>query len=484
MKKTENRTHPSGTLNRTPSGRTPSVDAIKSETEKKDTMRTAFREATSSPPVFGESMESDIYSMILSQVEPVPKSSNSTNTELKGIIEHPHPINWDAIHKLKDVSGHHNSCIQTKKCCTMGLGFVDDGEGLSKIKNDEEARQLAESMLSGRAYVNSKVDDILNPLCTFNFYHQFNQIVEDFMDMGQGYMEVVRDSSDRITALSFIPYGHLRAITYNGHLYFRYSCLGAFGQDKFFSMFGLSEKEWLMDTVYKNENIDPLSVSEIVPFILPSNRQRFYGYPDWVSACIDIELLKKAKQYKSDFYWNRGVIDKFISVIGECGPDTWDKLVLDIKGTVGGKRNFGTVLLNLADTESTVNVQDLGVTDGTEDQYAADSETITQSIVSAHGVPPLLANILIPGKLGASNEFINSLISFQLLRVNLYQSIIEKTLASTLGSDEGVEGLSEDDFRLRTITGQIDVLHMDTIGKMRSEAVADPERDLKKGVRD
>ena len=59
-------------------------------------------------------------------------------------------------------------------------------------------------------------------------------------------------------------------------------------------------------------------------------------------------------------------------------------------------------------------------------------------------------------------------------------------LASTLGGDEGVDGLKPEDFRLRTITSQIDVASADTMGKMRSEAV-DPKnkgRDLKKGVKD
>jgi len=113
-------------------------------------------------------------------------------------------------------------------------------------------------------------------------------------------------------------------------------------------------------------------------------------------------------------------------------------------------------------------------------------ETLTQNIVSSHRVPPLLANILIPGKLGASNEFINALIGFQLLVINPFQNVIEKMLAKTLGGDEGVEGLNPDDFRLRTITSQIDINGMDAISRSRSEATSgdNADRDYGDGVKE
>jgi hypothetical protein len=236
-----------------------------------------------------------------------------------------------------------------------------------------------------------------------------------------------------------------------------------------------------------NTTITREKVSEIIPFIQPSNRVKYYGYPDWVSATVDIDLLKKSKQYKADFYHNRGVLDKILIVTGQSveGED-WDTIKASIKSSIGGGNNFKSMAMNLANKEAKVDVINMGASGKDEEQFAKDNETLTQNIVSSHRVPPLLANILIPGKLGASNEFINSLIGFQLLVVSPYQNVFEKMLAKTLGGEDGVNGLGSEDFRLRTITSQIDLVGVDTVSRMRSEATdpANKDRDLSKGVKD
>ena len=125
-------------------------------------------------------------------------------------------------------------------------------------------------------------------------------------------------------------------------------------------------------------------------------------------------------------------------------------------------------------------------------QFAKDTEVYAQNVVSAHRVPLWLANILIPGKLGASNEAVQSLITFQLLNVGPKQNIIQQTLGRTLGgpvADGGVKGLEAEDFRLRKITSQFDIQGLDTVGRMREEAATatnsdGSKRDVSAGVKD
>jgi len=174
-------------------------------------------------------------------------------------------------------------------------------------------------------------------------------------------------------------------------------------------------------------------------------------------------------------------------VTGEAvNPEDWDRIKASLKASIGAGNNFNSMALNLSNEKAKVEVKNMGADGNTEDQFAKDMETLTQNIVSSHRVPPLLANILIPGKLGASNEFINALIGFQLLVINPFQNVIEKMLAKTLGGDEGVEGLNPDDFRLRTITSQIDINGMDAISRSRSEATSgdNADRDYGDGVKE
>ena len=424
----------------------------------------------------------------VAQQQDTPADSTPRSGSAKaGITQYPHPILFDAVYALKDISGHHSSCIQAKKYATVGLGFIDDGDDIKKAETGEEAAQQMESLLSGRGHVQSKVDDTLDPCTNFGFMNELLDACEDFMDGGTGYLEVHRDDSGEINGITQIPARDLWACTFDGHLYYMYRKPG--GTTQYWALFGKSNREWLMSDAgpFREGVLEPENVSEVIPFIQPSNRVKFYGYPDWLSASVDIDLLKKAKQYKADFYHNRGVIDKILVVSGEqVNSDAWGRIESAFKGTIGEGNNFNSIAMNFAKEGVTCTVENVGADQGTEEQFAKDLEALTQNIVSSHGVPPLLANILIPGKLGASNEFLNALMGFQLLRVNAYQNVFEKMLAKTLGGDDGFSSLGADDFKLRTITSQIDIPTTDTIGKMRSE-VSDPknaDRDLKKGVKD
>jgi capsid portal protein len=212
----------------------------------------------------------------------------------------------------------------------------------------------------------------------------------------------------------------------------------------------------------------------------------YYGYPEWLSAAPIIDLLRRALQYKSDWFVNRGVLDYIFTLAGSMDNKEWTKVQEFIQQSVGAGRNFKALALKM-NQEATSNVHHLSGDGKKEDQFAKDLDTFAQFIVSAHRVPPVLANILIPGKLGASNETIQAIVAFQLLVVGPIQRNIEKTLARTLGdATEGIQGLTAEDFRLVPITSQFDISGLDTIGRSRSEAMdgQNQNRDYSQGVKD
>jgi hypothetical protein len=120
-----------------------------------------------------------------------------------------------------------------------------------------------------------------------------------------------------------------------------------------------------------------------------------------------------------------------------------------------------------------------------EDGFTKKSETMALDIVTAHQVPPLLAGIQIPGKLGANNEMINAMMAFQTLVVAPMQKTIMTILNNTLGNslyNAGID-LGSDAFKLKTIMDEIDLQKADTAGRMREE-VTGSKRDLSAGTKD
>jgi capsid portal protein len=432
------------------------------------------------------------------KTSPPESNLNNDSTTSFNYTIYPQPISFSSVIKLKDISTHHNSCIQTKKYSTVGLGFYGDDEIVDNDKTVEEVAEDVEgakanttvaeivSLLSGNQRVNSKVDDLLDPFTYFGFSNELMDATEDFMDTGTGYLEVAKDAEGTITGISHTPVADLWPAKMGNILFYVYR--NPNGSDKFFALFG--RKDELIAKYPDGSKPNPEDVSEIIPFIMPSNRVKFYGYADWLAAVVDIDLTAMAKQYKADFYSNRGVLDFLISVLGTSVDDKqWAEIKGIASGAQGAGKNYRNGAINLTAENASVQVDKLAMDMNTEEQFAKDVEVLSQNIVSAHRTPPLLANILIPGKLGATNEFINALIAYQLLTIGPYQQIIQSQLGRTLGNSDfnGGLDLDADSFRLRTLTSQINITGLDAVSRSRTEATdgdTNNDRDYEDGVKE
>jgi hypothetical protein len=107
-------------------------------------------------------------------------------------------------------------------------------------------------------------------------------------------------------------------------------------------------------------------------------------------------------------------------------------------------------------------------------------------------VPPILAGILIPGKLGATNETPNAILAFQALVIGPAQETLESILDMTLGNSKlnGQLGLKPGDFKFKTIVDEIaeqmeKINPMDTLASSREQLPeqAKEGRDLKEGLK-
>lgn len=227
-------------------------------------------------------------------------------------------------------------------------------------------------------------------------------------------------------------------------------------------------------------------MSELIHFRRPNSFSRWYGYTDWLAAVQPIELTQCASQHQYDFFLNRGVPELLISVEGYKVPKPdWDAFLGEMKNHIGLKKSHKTQAINFAGSkDARVVVHKLAMEGQTDGLFTQLAEVLSSAIVSAHGCPPLLAGIQIPGKLGASNELANALMAFQALRIGPSQHLFESTLIVTLGSE--FPEIKEEEWKFRTILEDLDIAQVATVGGMKqplNQAKAEG-RDLGAGMKD
>lgn len=384
-----------------------------------------------------------------------------------------HPFNYDAARKLVNANTHHSACLRAKRTSTTGLGFQDE-----------------------------KTHEVLDDLCDdgTDFQEVLDDVGEDFMAVGQGYMEVVREDG-QITGLHHCPASDVHVFVENQRHDRHYEIateealetgagtslrFARFGDLDDFLRRGRSQDSVSAEVAGGYFRVDEdQTVSELIEFRQPSALSQLYGFPDWLAAVSAIELVSMLVQHEFDFFLNRGVPEFLIFVTGQhVEEDEWKAFVDSLKSHIGSGNSFKSGAFNW-NKELTVQVEKLGMEARDEGMFSEMMDTLSLMVVSAHRVPPVLAGIVIPGKLGATNEFPNALQAFQSLVVGPFQRSFERRLGRTLGGEKGVPGLSRDSFKMKSITDELDLGALDTVSRMRqplAEAQAEG-RDVKAGLR-
>lgn len=411
-------------------------------------------------------------------------------TSRQGVVEgEQHPsLDFSAIYDLKRANIHHSRCINTKKHSTVGLGFTDD-----------------------------KVAVALDPLCKVSWQSTLNKLADDYWQTGNCYLEVVREKgSGNIVGLHHARASRVRIVVESRvDFHYRYYSNGSMIGTVPMACFGEAQDMASTERVAAmgrlgvglEEAPKGETVSELIHICQEDPAEDFYGSPDFIANVPWQELVQMMVQNDFDFFNNSASCNFAMFFLGaQVDNADWDVVKTQFKRTIGlGNRHKGFIA-NLASENLKVQKEQLGsdnAVDGT--MFVARADALSLAIVSAHGVPPLLAGIVTPGKIGAANELPNALMAFQTLVIGPAQHAFETVLAVTLGNPDtnGGLGLTREDFvakfetdemtgqlkkvgGLRTILQAINVNQADTVGRMR-EPLAEAQakgRDLGAGLKD
>lgn len=354
-----------------------------------------------------------------------------------------HLIDKLVARELRDFNATHAICIDAKVSSTVGLGHRE-----------------------------SEIHEVLDPLTRFSWQDTLDALAEDYFETGECFLEVVfGDGGDsrKVTGLHHIESAqvHVEVEEEDSSNLFHYIVEGESGGAETIVMakwgdlqdlrerFGQSEEgqggelEGIGNTP-ANDVIQPsdrstasalqgsIVNSEVIHIRQSTNRSKWYGYPDYMSAVPSIELVQCMTQHEFDFYFNRGVPEFMLFLLGKNIGGCWSKIESLIKSNqgLGNSHKTGGVHIPGNPEETKVQVEKLAMEDAANSGFTEKSGTLDMRIATSHGMPPQLANIALPGKIGAANEGPNAMLTFQMRKLGQAQKSFSRMLACTLGGED------------------------------------------------
>jgi len=352
-----------------------------------------------------------------------------------------HLIEKLSARDLRDFNATHAICIDAKVSSTVGLGHREQD-----------------------------IHDTLDPLTRFSWQDTLDALANDYFETGEAFLEVVWDGPERgeITGLHHVESAgiHVEVEEEDSANLYHYIVEGETGGADTLVMAKWGDLKDLMerfgqlpqDEDGELEGIDnspandailasdrstasalggSIANSEIIHFRQATNRSRFYGYPDYMSAVPSIELVQCMTQHEFDFYFNRGVPEFLLFLLGKNIGGCWSKIETMLKANqgIGNSHKAQGVHIPGNPEETTVQIEKLAMEDAGNSGFSEKSGTLDMRIATAHGMPPQLANIALPGKMGAANEGPNAMLTFQMRKLGQAQKNFSRVFSCTLGGD-------------------------------------------------
>ena len=421
-------------------------------------------------------------SEVLAKSAPAQVASGSIDKPYGRIM---HPYDYKVIEAMREYNVAHASCLTSKVGCTTGLGHRDEG-----------------------------IYEVLDPLCNFSWQSVLDSACDDYFEKGVAFIEVVRNGPNgEITGLHHLPVRNTY-VYWEGSNQWHYEVDSPAGTSRpgTVKLARFGDLETIRERFAANSvpGAETIQNSEVIHINATGSRNSWYGAIDWLSAVPTMELAQVTLQEEFDYHWNRSVPDFLLFLLGGVSDDVMDEIEASLAGTIGPGNTRKSLIANLQgahkDTHEVVFHQ-LGSRGQTDSTYSDDDVAQSLKVVSAHGVPALLAGIQVPGKMGATNELPNALQSFQLLRIAPAQKLWSRALANTLGHPESGLPLTPDQFlkgeeapkqfdmpaeamAMRkprndngfiSIVDELDLNQMDTVSRMR-QPLAGSGRDPKDGL--
>jgi capsid portal protein len=187
-------------------------------------------------PVYPEHMDGTRRVSLLEYLG-INKEDQQVSAQGVTLGRQPRPYDFDAILNFKTSNVHHSACINAKVTSTVGQGFLTDKD---KERRAAVAAGTPSAMIPFSTGI-SKASKLLDPICTNTFQHVLTNVAEDFFQLANGYIEVVRGGTDgRITGIHHLPARDVWVYVEDNNYNFHYEIQSAQGpmNNRRFARFG------------------------------------------------------------------------------------------------------------------------------------------------------------------------------------------------------------------------------------------------------
>lgn len=224
---------------------------------------------------------------------------NVPNASIYNVLDVAEPkYNLEYLGRLYDISSYHASSIDAKIDNTVGLGYTFEYNRTAEKLRDASSKK---SKLANRK-VNEQLEDTREALGnifeSLNGLDEFEQTlikyVQDYWTMGNGYLEVGRDTKGIVNYLGHINAKNIR-VRNNRDGFVQY----VDGRYVFFRNYG--------DITTKDPFQQDRHPNEIIHLKKYSSTDDYYGTPEAVSIINAISGMEFAQRYNIEYFENKAV---------------------------------------------------------------------------------------------------------------------------------------------------------------------------------
>lgn len=303
--------------------------------------------------------------------------------------------NLEGLARLLEISTPHYRACKTKARDTAGIGWFLEPSHEDKENPSENEKSMIEQLIKRP-----------NPEESFS---EFAEKVEvDYESTGNGYIEVVRDPDTRLVShLLHIP-AHTVRVHSSEVLYAQHRM----GRRAWFKKFG-EEQDYYLDSgnvIEKPDEVDEKDkANEILHLKNYTSRSDYYGLPDVIPSLDALIGDRERQEYNISFFDNHAIPAYAVTVSGaDLDEETEKQIKKFFQSDVKNNNHSTLVLSGKKDeddpTEEPVQFQFEALsTDTKEASFRMFRQDNRDEILSAHGVPPYRAGIVVEGQLGGSS---------------------------------------------------------------------------------
>ena len=363
-----------------------------------------------------DNLKNQIMAFSLDKQEPTPTFAESRADWIPYGDDNLYP---DFLIELMNRSSKHNSLIKKKVNMSVGEGFVETAANSQFIQN-----------VSGKEDLNEIVFK-----CGYD------------LNVYGGYAVAVTWSNDgkTIARISFVDYSKVRiakVIEDDSEV----SRLQAKGVDFFYI-----SSDW---TQYRKEKHKPELIQGFSEEYKQNKTQLifvteyragvdYYTYPDFVSAVNWIQLDYEISNFHLSSVHNGFTPSMIMSLKGGVPtPEEQREFKKKLQKQYGGSDNASRVFVTFSESGETAPEFIPINLNASDERFLQLEEQIQQNIVIAHGATPIVAGVAVSGKLGSSDEVIESEQVFQKNVIDAKQKILTKNFNKIMlinGINEKIE---------------------------------------------